>query len=169
MDGGKKPSSPLSPPNLMVAANAGLTMRTVAPTTAAYSVKKRKGRIGQSLFRMITSRDFFCSERSSLLLTSPSRFSSSSKKNLSPFFCASSFVFLKFDRPSPFPCTFLQIFALNARGEKPIVNAFNDVRYEAIHFRDLFMRAFFLFSRGHKSRNTRKRGPIEFFLFSSLP
>jgi hypothetical protein len=90
------------------------------------------------------------------------------KKIFLPFFVLPPSSFL-FDRPSPFPCTFLQIFALIARGEKPIVNAFNDVRYEAIHFRDLFMRAFFLFSRGHKSRNTRKRGPIEFFLFSSLP
>jgi len=55
MDGGKKPSSPLSPPNLMVAANAGLTMRTVAPTTAAYSVTKEE-RKNRSVF---VSYDYF--------------------------------------------------------------------------------------------------------------
>jgi hypothetical protein len=169
MDGGKKPSSPLSPPNLMVAANAGLTMRTVAPTTAAYSVKKRKGRIGQSLFRMITSRDFFCSERSSLLLTSLSRFSSSSKKkSFSLFLC-----FLLRLSYSIGPPPFLALsckFSLSSRAAKN-QSSMHSTTFDTklFTFATCLCARFFCFREGINLATPASEGRLNFFFSPLFP
>ena len=66
----KKPSSPLSPPSLMVAANAGDAMRTVvAPTTAAYDGSEQRSKGDVSVSRwceiFLTGRDGAGAPRSS--------------------------------------------------------------------------------------------------------
>jgi len=158
----------------MVAANAGLTMRTVAPTTAAYSVTKEE-RKNRSVF---VSYDYFSwfffalrgvlssSHKSLSLSLSPfaGLFPPHPKKIFLPFCCASSFFSFSYSiGPPPFHAHSCN-FSLSSRAAKN-QSSMHSTTFETklFTFTTCSCARFSCLREGINLATPAKRGPIEFF------